>query len=54
MAVRFTSFENESHHVLTDCLSRMRVFTEIGTLRGFRASRDELRPAKPAFARRDH
>ena len=25
MAVRFTSFENESHHVLTDCLSRMRV-----------------------------
>ncbi len=25
MAVRFTSFEDESHHVLTDCLSRMRV-----------------------------
>ena len=25
MAVRFTSFENESHHVLTDCLGRMRV-----------------------------
>jgi PilZ domain len=25
MAVRFTTFENESHHVLTDCLSRMRV-----------------------------
>ncbi|HEY2902377.1 MAG TPA: PilZ domain-containing protein [Polyangia bacterium] len=25
MAVRFTSFENESHHVLQDCLSRMRV-----------------------------
>ena len=25
MAVRFTSFENESHHVLADCLSRMRV-----------------------------
>jgi hypothetical protein len=25
MAVRFTSFENESHHILTDCLSRMRV-----------------------------
>ena len=23
MAVRFTSFENESHHVLTDCLGRM-------------------------------
>ena len=25
MAVRFTSFENEGHHVLADCLSRMRV-----------------------------
>jgi hypothetical protein len=25
MAVRFTSFENESHHILQDCLSRMRV-----------------------------
>ena len=25
MAVRFTSFENESHGVLTDCLGRMRV-----------------------------
>ena len=25
MAVHFTSFENESHHVLTDCLTRMRV-----------------------------
>jgi hypothetical protein len=25
MAVRFTSFENESAHVLADCLSRMRV-----------------------------
>ena len=25
MAVRFTSFENESHHVLADCLGRMRV-----------------------------
>ena len=25
MAVRFTSFENESHRVLADCLSRMRV-----------------------------
>jgi hypothetical protein len=25
MAVRFTSFEAESHHVLADCLSRMRV-----------------------------
>jgi hypothetical protein len=25
MAVRFTSFENESHHVLADCLTRMRV-----------------------------
>ncbi|HSY42022.1 MAG TPA: PilZ domain-containing protein [Polyangia bacterium] len=25
MAVRFTSFENESHHVLADCLNRMRV-----------------------------
>jgi len=25
MAVRFTAFENESHHILTDCLSRMRV-----------------------------
>jgi hypothetical protein len=25
MAVRFTSFENEGHHILTDCLSRMRV-----------------------------
>jgi hypothetical protein len=25
MAVRFTSFENESHSVLADCLSRMRV-----------------------------
>ena len=25
MAVRFTSFENESHHVLTDWLGRMRV-----------------------------
>jgi hypothetical protein len=25
MAVRFTSFENESHHILADCLSRMRV-----------------------------
>jgi len=25
MAVKFTSFENESHHVLADCLSRMRV-----------------------------
>ena len=25
MAVRFISFENESHHVLQDCLSRMRV-----------------------------
>jgi PilZ domain len=25
MAVRFTAFENEGHHVLTDCLSRMRV-----------------------------
>ena len=25
MAVRFTSFENEGHHVLTDCLGRMRV-----------------------------
>jgi hypothetical protein len=25
MAVRFTSFENEGHHVLADCLSRMRI-----------------------------
>ncbi|MEA2697107.1 MAG: hypothetical protein QOI66_1378 [Myxococcales bacterium] len=25
MAVRFTSFENESHHILQDCLGRMRV-----------------------------
>jgi hypothetical protein len=25
MAVRFTSFENEGHHVLADCLTRMRV-----------------------------
>jgi hypothetical protein len=25
MAVRFTSFENEGHHILADCLSRMRV-----------------------------
>jgi hypothetical protein len=25
MAVRFTSFENEGHHVLQDCLTRMRV-----------------------------
>jgi hypothetical protein len=25
MAVRFTSFENESHHTLRDCLGRMRV-----------------------------
>src|SRR5580693_4782946 len=25
MAVRFTSFENESHHVLADCLNRMRI-----------------------------
>ncbi len=25
MAIRFTSFENESHHVLRDCLGRMRV-----------------------------
>jgi PilZ domain len=25
MAVRFTSFENDGHHVLADCLSRMRV-----------------------------
>jgi hypothetical protein len=25
MAVRFTSFENESHSVLADCLGRMRV-----------------------------
>jgi hypothetical protein len=25
MAVRFTSFENESHHILADCLTRMRV-----------------------------
>ena len=25
MAVRFTSFENESAHILADCLSRMRV-----------------------------
>ncbi len=25
MAVRFTSFESESHHVLRDCLGRMRV-----------------------------
>jgi PilZ domain len=25
MAVRFTSFENEGHHVLEDCLTRMRV-----------------------------
>ena len=25
MAVRFTSFENESHHILADCLSKMRV-----------------------------
>jgi hypothetical protein len=25
MAVRFTSFENESHHVLRDCLGRLRV-----------------------------
>lgn len=25
MAVRFTSFENESHGILQDCLSRMRV-----------------------------
>src|SRR5215831_12616507 len=25
MAVRFTSFENESHHVLADCLNKMRV-----------------------------
>jgi hypothetical protein len=25
MAVRFTSFENESHNVLADCLTRMRV-----------------------------
>ncbi|HVX97832.1 MAG TPA: PilZ domain-containing protein [Polyangia bacterium] len=25
MAVRFTSFENESHSVLADCLTRMRV-----------------------------
>jgi hypothetical protein len=25
MAVRFTSFENESHHILRDCLTRLRV-----------------------------
>jgi hypothetical protein len=25
MAVRFTSFEDEGHHILADCLSRMRV-----------------------------
>jgi hypothetical protein len=25
MAVRFNSFENEGHHILADCLSRMRV-----------------------------
>ena len=25
MAVRFTGFENESHHILGDCLTRMRV-----------------------------
>jgi hypothetical protein len=25
MAVRFTAFENESHHILGDCLTRMRV-----------------------------
>ena len=25
MAVRFTSFENESHHVLADCLNKMRI-----------------------------
>jgi len=25
MAVRFTSFENESHHILGDCLTRLRV-----------------------------
>src|ERR1022692_1291781 len=25
MAVLFTSFENEGHHILADCLSRMRV-----------------------------
>jgi hypothetical protein len=25
MAVRFTSFENDGHHVLADCLTRMRV-----------------------------
>jgi|SRR5450432_160221 len=25
MAVRFTSFENEGHHILADCLTRMRV-----------------------------
>ena len=25
MAIRFTSFENESHHVLRDCLGRLRV-----------------------------
>ncbi len=25
MAVRFVSFENEGHHVLADCLTRMRV-----------------------------
>jgi hypothetical protein len=25
MAIRFISFENESHHVLRDCLGRMRV-----------------------------
>jgi PilZ domain len=25
MAVRFTSFENESHHILADCLNKMRV-----------------------------
>ena len=25
MAVRFTSFESEGHHVLADCLTRMRV-----------------------------
>jgi hypothetical protein len=25
MAVRFTSFESEGHHILADCLTRMRV-----------------------------
>jgi hypothetical protein len=25
MAVRFTSFESDSHRILSDCLSRLRV-----------------------------